>query len=315
MINACSNKRRNNAEDPHPLRPYSKLIINAAITGMVPRKKDTPYVPVTIDEIVEDAVKCVSAGASILHLHARDEHETPTYKAEYFAKIIEGIRPKCPEVIICVTTSGRTYNEFEKRSEVLDLDGLVKPDMASLTLGSLYFPAETGVNEPHVIMKLAERMKEKGITPELEVFDTGMINTAKYLYRKGYISPPFYFNVILGSIYSTQARMSDLCYLVNTLPQDALWAGGGIGIFQLTVNTAAIVMGGHVRIGIEDNIWYDYKKMELTTNVKSIQRVKRIASELGREIATPLEAREMMGLETTVVCREKVRMSSTVQVT
>jgi 3-keto-5-aminohexanoate cleavage enzyme len=298
MMNVQRKNKRYNTEDPHPLKPYSKLIINAAITGMVPKKKDTPFVPVTMNEIIEDAVKCVSAGASILHLHARDQEENPTYKSEIYAKMIEGIRKEYPEVVICVTTSGRNYKEFEKRSEVLDLDGFVKPDMASLTLGSLNFPKQASINDPEMIMKLADKMKSKGIVPELEVFDTGMVNTARYLCRKEYLTPPFYFNVILGSIYSTQARMSDLSYLVNLLPQDALWAGGGIGVFQLIVNSAAIIMGGHVRVGIEDNIWYDLAKTELTTNGKSIKRLKRIAAELGREIATPEETRQMLGLGT-----------------
>jgi uncharacterized protein (DUF849 family) len=293
------NNGRNNrfkTDDPHPFKPYSKLIINAAITGMVPKKKDTPFVPVAVDEIIEDAAKCVAAGASLLHLHARDEEENPTYKADIYAKMIAGIRRECPDAVICVTTSGRTYNEFEKRSEVLDLDGSVKPDMASLTLGSLNFPTQASINEPAMIMKLAEKMLAKGIMPELEIFDTGMVNTAQYLWRKEYIRPPFYFNVILGSIYSTQARMSDLCHLKGLLPQDAVWAGGGIGVFQLAVNSGAMIMGGHVRVGIEDNIWYDYQKTELTTNDKSITRLRRIAAELGREIATPAEARQMIGL-------------------
>ena len=300
MENNGTRKNRFRVDEPHPLNPFSKLIINAAITGMVPKKKDTPHVPVTVEEITEDAINCVAAGASILHLHARDEEENPTYKAEVYAKMIEGIRQECPDVIICVTTSGRTYNEFEKRSEVLDLDGFVKPDMASLTLGSLNFPKQASINDPEMIMKLAEKMKEKGIMPELEIFDTGMVNTARYLHRSGYLSPPFYFNVILGSVYSTQARMSDLSYLISLLPPDAVWASGGIGLFQLVVNTAAIVMGGHVRTGVEDNIWYDHRKTELTTNEKSIQRIGRIARELGREIATPEEARNMLGLNTAM---------------
>jgi uncharacterized protein (DUF849 family) len=297
------NNRRFKTDDPHPLKPYSKLIINAAITGMVPRRKDSPYVPITVDEIIKDAIKCSLGGASILHLHARDGNERPTYKSEIYAKIIEGIRKQCPDVIICVTTSGRTYNEFEKRAEVLDLDGDVKPDMASLTLGSLNFPKKTSINEPGVIMKLAEKMADKDIKAELEVFDTGMVNTARYLYRKRLIKPPFYFNVILGSIYSTQARMADFSHLVSLLPEDAVWAGGGMGIFQLVVNSAAIVMGGHVRVGLEDNLWYDFGKEELTTNERSIQRIKRIAAELGREIANPEEARKMMGLNTPVVTK------------
>jgi uncharacterized protein (DUF849 family) len=267
---------------------------------MVPGKKDSPHIPITVEEIVGDAVRCVSTGASILHLHARDEDGKATYKSEIYARIIKAVREECPDVIICVTTSGRFYNIFEKRAEVLDLDGDVKPDMASLTLGSLNFPKQASINEPGVIMKLAEKMADKGIKPELEVFDTGMVNTARYLYRKRLIKPPFYFNVILGSIYSTQARMADFSHLVNLLPEDVVWAGGGIGVFQLVINSAAIIMGGHVRVGLEDNIWYDNGKQELTTNKKSIQRIKRIAKEIGREIASPAEAREMLGLNVAV---------------
>lgn len=290
------NNNRSNIEDPHPLNPFDKLIINAAITGMVPTKKDTPHVPVTVEEIIEDGVRCVSAGASILHLHARDKHERPTHRAGVFARIIEGIRRECPEVVVCVSTSGRACGEFEKRSEVLDLDGFAKPDMASLTLGSLNFPGQASINTPDMIMRLAERMKEKGIKPELEIFDSGMINAAKYLYRKGYICPPFYFNIILGSIYSTQARMSDIAYLSGLLPQDATWAGGGIGVFQLVVNAGAMVMGGHVRAGIEDNIWYDNQKKQLATNEGIIRRIRRIADELGREVASPEDVRRLLGL-------------------
>jgi 3-keto-5-aminohexanoate cleavage enzyme len=280
-----------------PANDYPKLIINAAITGMVPKKKDTPHVPITPEEIIEDSLRCVSAGASILHLHARDEYEVPTYKAEVYGRIIEGIRRHCPEAVLCVTTSGRTYNEFEKRAEVLDLDGPLKPDMASLTMGSLNFLGQASVNSPGMIMRLAEKMAIKGIKPELEIFDPGMVNSVKYLYRKGYLKPPFYFNLILGSVYSSQGRLSDLVYLRSLLPPDAVWAGGGLGTFQLVVNSASILMGGHVRVGIEDNICYDRERKELTTNEKSILRLKRIASELGREIASPEEARRMLGLK------------------
>jgi 3-keto-5-aminohexanoate cleavage enzyme len=282
--------------DPYPLQPYSKLIINAALTGMVPMKRHTPHIPVTPEEIIEQGIECVHAGASILHLHAREADERPTWKPEIYAKIIEGIRNECPMAILCVTTSGREFNTFEKRSAVLELDGDVKPDMASLTLGSLNFPGQASINDPAMIMGLAGRMKDKGIKPELEIFDTGMINTAKYLCHKGLIDHPFYFNILLGSIYSTQATMSDLTNLVHLLPPDAVWAGAGIGVFQLVVNTAAVVMGGHVRVGLEDNIWYDHGKTRPATNAELIRRVMRIAREFGRDSATPLEARQRLQL-------------------
>jgi uncharacterized protein (DUF849 family) len=288
---------RRNIDFAHPLKPYNKLIINVALTGMTPIKKDTPFVPITIDEIIDDAIKCVNVGASMLHIHARDRNGVPTYKAEIYEQIIKGIREKCPAIVICVTTSGRYYNQFIKRAEVLKLNGSLKPDMASLTLGSIDFPDQTSINEPLTIIRLAEKMKKVGIKPELEVFDTGMINMAKYLYKKGYIEPPFYFNILLGSIYSTQARMADLCYLVDQLPKKSIWAGAGIGIFQRVVNNASIIMGGHVRTGIEDNIWYDYEKNELTTNVKTILRLKEMAKIIGREIAKPQETRKMLDLK------------------
>ena len=285
------------APDPHPLQPYNKLIINAAITGIVPTKAQTPFVPVSTEEIIEDGILCALAGASILHLHARATDQKPTCKASAFAPIIEGIRRECPDVIICVTTSGRAFNDFASRSEVLDLDGHAKPDMASLTLGSLNFPTQASINDPEMIQRLAEKMKNRSIKPELEIFDSGMLNAAKHLFRKRYLAPPFYFNIILGSIYSAQARVTDLAHLVSQLPRNAAWAAGGIGVFQLVANSAAILMGGHVRVGIEDNIWYDHKKTMLTTNEKSIERIKRIATEFEREIATPLEARTMVGLQ------------------
>lgn len=288
---------RRNIDFAHPLKPYNKLIINVALTGMTPIKKDTPFVPTTIDEIIDDAIKCVNVGASMLHIHARDRNGVPTYKAEIYEQIIKGIREKYPEIVICVTTSGRYYNQFIKRAEVLKLNGSLKPDMASLTLGSIDFPDQTSINEPLTIIRLAEKMKKAGIKPELEVFDTGMINMAKYLYKKGYIEPPFYFNILLGSIYSTQARMADLCYLVDQLPKKSIWAGAGIGIFQRVVNNASIIMGGHVRTGIEDNIWYDYEKNELTTNVKTILRLREMAKIIGREIAKPQETRKMLDLK------------------
>jgi len=284
------------ATAPHPLRPFPKLIINAAPTGMVPQKRDTPHVPIDADEVIEDGCRCVEAGASILHLHARDPDGAPTQRPEDFAPLLEGLRKACPEVVLCVTTSGRVYNDFERRAAVLDLAGDAKPDMASLTLSSLNFPRQASVNPPDTVHRLAERMQERGIKPELEVFDAGMINAARQLMVRGLVAPPLYFNVLFGSIYSVQARMADLAYLEGQLPPGSLWAGAGIGVFQLVVNTAAILMGGHVRVGLEDNIWYDHARTELATNGDLIRRVRRIATELQREIATPAETRAMLGI-------------------
>ena len=283
---------------PYPLTPYPKVIINAALTGMVPTKKDTPHVPVSVDEIVSDAIKCCRAGASIVHLHARDASGAPTYRKDIYAQIIRGIRQVCPDLIICVSTSGRVFTEFDQRAEVLQLDGDAKPDMASLTLGSLNFPSQASINAPDMVEKLALKMKEQGIMPELEIFDTGMISTTKILLKKGVFSNPCYCNILLGSMYAGQATISDAAYFVQMLPDDFIWSMAGIGIFQLKMNIASMIMGGGVRVGIEDSIYYDANKTQLATNEAFVQRIVRIAGEIGRDIATPIETRRLLGLTT-----------------
>lgn len=281
---------------PHPVTPYPKLIINAAITGMVPMKKDTPHVPITVDEIIKDAAECCKAGASMVHIHARDEDGSPTYKKEIYADIIRGIRGQCPDVIICASTSGRIHNTFEKRSEVFELKGDAKPDMGSLTMGSLNFPGQASINTPDMIENLAVKMKESGIIPEIEIFEAGMINMTKILMKKGVLAGPFYFNLLLGSIYSAPATLFDLSCMVQSLPRGVIWGAAGIGKFQLTMNLAAILMGGNVRVGLEDNVYYDNGKTNFATNPMLIQRLVKFSHDIGREVATPREARELIGI-------------------
>ncbi len=281
---------------PHPITPYPKLIINAAITGMVPTKKDTPHVPLRVDEIVKDATACCRAGASIIHLHARDANGAPTYKKEIFAEMIGGLRANCPDVIVCVSTSGRVHNTFEKRSQVLELEGELKPDLGSLTMGSLNFPNQASINTPEMIENLALKMKDRGIAPEIEVFETGMIYAAKVLMKRGVLVAPFYFNLLLGSVFSAPATLFDLSHMVISLPSDVHWGAAGIGQFQLKMNFAAVLMGGHVRVGLEDNIYFDYKRKTLATNPMLVERAAKFGQEVGREVASPREAREMFGL-------------------
>jgi 3-keto-5-aminohexanoate cleavage enzyme len=303
--------------DDHPLRPYPKLLVNCALTGMVPTKDDTPHVPVTPEEIARDAKLCIEAGATMLHVHARDQDGKPTYRKEIYEDIIGRIRDLDPRVIICASTSGRLFREPELRGEVLQLKGRHRPDMASLTLGSFNFPraivalASPGKkagdsvdpsfsispNPPETIMQLARMMSERGIKPELEVFEAGMINYGIYLMRKDILPGDRpYFNLILGSLGAARASMASLSHMVDNLPTGAIWAAAGTGRFQLPINVAAIVMGGGVRVGVEDCIYYDYGKKVLATNAKLVERLTRIAGEIGREIATAEEAREMLGL-------------------
>lgn len=282
--------------NPAPLSQYPPLIINVCLTGMIPSKLHTPYVPISIEEIIEDAIKVHDAGASVVHIHARDENGLPTPDASIYEKILNGIRRERPGLICCVSTSGRNRSDFKSRSEVLELTGKGKPDMASLTLGSLNFLTGSSINSIDIIEQLAMKMKEKKIKPELEVFDYGMINLATYLERHQLISGKKYFNLLLGNINTAPATMGNLSALSDALPKGSIWGASGLGKFQLPMNTAAILAGGHVRVGIEDSIYYDYKQTQLTSNETLVKRVVRIYNELQREIATTQEAREIIGL-------------------
>jgi 3-keto-5-aminohexanoate cleavage enzyme len=273
-----------------------KLIINAAITGMIPTKKDNPNVPVTPDEIAGECAKCFQAGASIFHLHARDAEGKPSYRSEIYREVIQKVKKLCPDVIVCVSCSGRVFNTFEKRSEVLNLEGDVKPDMASLTLGSLNFPKQASVTDPEMIRRLAEEMHARGILPELEVFDFGMLDYAKFLIKRGILKPPFYFNLILGSLGTLSATPFHLISLVQELPEGAAWGAAGIGRFQFPINSLAVTMGGHVRVGLEDNLYMDPDKKVMATNVALIARIANLSRAAGREICTPQEARKIIGL-------------------
>lgn len=272
--------------------PVGPLIIKLAPTGMIPTRKDTPYVPLTPEEIAKDTYKSYKLGVSVIHVHARDEQGMPTYKREIFEDIFARIKDKCPDIIICATTSGRVHPQVEHRAEALE----TRPEMASLTMGSLNFPRYSSVNPMETIKLLADSMRDKCILPELEIFEPGFINTSIYLARKGYLKPPLHYNMLLGSLGSIPGDLRDLVYLVESLPQGSTWSATGIGRFQTQINVGAILMGGHVRVGIEDSIYYNYKKKELATNENLVKRIVRIAEEIGRDIATPKEARKILGI-------------------
>lgn len=275
----------------------NKLIINFTPTGMVPTKAMTSLVPISVEEIVEDVLDCARLGVSIVHIHARDSQGTPTPDPEVFSEIIRGIRRERQDLILCVTTSGRTHPRLEDRAAVLDLGGETKPDMASLTLSSMNFARTASVNSPEIIQALARRMLERGIRPELEVFEAGMINYGKYLMNKGLLQSPGYFNLLLGNIATAQADEPTLDLMLGSLPEGATWALAGIGDCQLRVHRWAIERGGHVRVGLEDNIYLDEKRTKLASNRMQVQRIVNLADELGREISTPDETRSHLGLE------------------
>ena len=281
---------------PHPLRPYAPLIINAAITGMVPRRARVPDLPVTAEQIIEAAQQCFAAGATIVHLHARAADESPEWRREAYEAFIPEIRASCPGIVVCATTSGRTFGELDQRADVLKLEGDARPDMASLTLGSLNFRDVASVNSPEMIRNLATRMADAGIRPELEIFDTGMAYFAHTLRDEGLLPAPMYANLLLGSVNTAPARMGDLAHLIDALPAGTTWAAAGIGAFQLPMNALAVFAGGHVRTGLEDNPYFDHAARSPADNAQLVRRIAALAETAGRTISTPEQTRSALGL-------------------
>jgi len=275
-----------------------ELIVNFTPTGMIPTKEMTPHVPVSVAEIVEDVHRAVEKGITMVHLHARDaESGEPTYKKEIYADIISGIRKFDPCLVICVSLSGRNFSRLEERSDAMLLEGDLKPDMGSLTLSSLNFNKVASMNAPSMIADLARIMKERNMVPELEAFDIGMINYAKYLVKKNLIEAPFYFNLLLGNIACAQADLLHSGMMVNDLPEDSFWSMAGIGEAQLPMNSLSIAVGGGVRVGLEDNIWYDSNRTQLATNLSLLERVHTIAHANGRSVMSSETFRKRMRLE------------------
>ena len=267
-----------------------KLIITVAPTGSVPTKKMTPYIPIAPDEIIETAIRCESAGASIIHIHARaPEDESPSTDFSIFKQIVTGVR-KQTNLIVQISTGARAGGKYEERSERLKLC----PEMASLTTGSVNFPNSVYSNSPDLIAALAKDMLAYKIKPEMEIFDTSMINNALMLAREELAIFPLHFNFVMGLKGAIPATVENLTHLKNSIPAGSTWTASGIGKYQLIVNTYAILMGGHVRVGLEDNIYYI--KGQLAGNEQMVERIVRLSREFGRQIAQPDEARKILGL-------------------
>jgi uncharacterized protein (DUF849 family) len=274
----------------------SPIIINLAPTGMIPTKEMTTHVPISVAEIVEDVNKCIKLGANIIHLHARGEDGLPTWRKETYQKLIAGIREINPKVLLGVSLSGRNWSDYEKRGDALQIPGEYKPDLASLTLSSMNFATGASINSPDTIMRLAEEMLTRGIKPELEIFDLGMVNYALYLLNKGLLVRPLYFNFIFGNVAGVQPKPTHLTALLNDLPEDSVWTAGGIGRHQFAANQLGLANGNGVRVGLEDNYFADLERTELATNQSLVAAISERASELKRSVATASEARAMLGL-------------------
>jgi 3-keto-5-aminohexanoate cleavage enzyme len=267
-----------------------KLIITVAPTGSVPKKKNNPHVPITPEEVIETGVRCEAAGASIFHIHARNPvDESPSPEYSIFEETYLGLKERT-NLILQISTGGRAGLAYETRCDRLKL----RPEMASLTTGSVNFPDSVYENSLSLIEALAGDMLRYGIKPEMEIFDLAMIANAMDLVQKGLAVPPLHFDFVMGLKGAMPASIENLVHLKNSIPRDATWTVAAIGAAQLEMGIHAILMGGHVRVGLEDNIYY--RKGELATNERLIERIVNLAGEVGREVATPDEARKILSL-------------------
>lgn len=272
------------------------FVLNFAPTGMVPQANNSPHVPLAPSNIADQVSAAAEVGITIVHLHARSADGTPSHDPEIYGDIIGRIRSRHPELVICISLSGRHTPEFSLRAAPLQLTEWLKPDMASLTLGSLNFSRAASINQPDMVRQLAEEMLGRGVMPELECFDTGMVNYARYLADRKIILPPFYFNFILGNPASAQADPLSLGLLTTMLPQPSLWAAGGIGRAQTTSHALALAAGGGVRTGLEDNLHANLARTQLATNLDLVRRAHTLGSLLERPVMTSAAFRSQMQL-------------------
>lgn len=268
-------------------------VITVAITGAIPRKADTPAVPVTPSEQIESTHEAFEAGASVVHIHVRDEDESPSSDPELFARVRDGVVEHCPGMIIQFSTGGRGRTQSE-RGQMLYL----KPDMASLTTGSVNFPSQIYENPPQLVEQLARSMLEYTVKPEIEVFDAAMLYNAKLLADRGLLKRPCQVQFVMGIPNALPARRQLLEFLVGELTDlmpDATWSAAGIGRHQLEVNQWCLELGGHVRTGLEDNIKYDKDRLA-RSNAELVARVAEMCGAFGRHAATAAEARTLFKL-------------------
>lgn len=267
-----------------------KLIITVAPTGNVPTKAMNPFLPVTPEEILQTAEECRAAGASLVHIHARDATGKPTLDPDVFERIHNLISSRT-DLIVQISTGGRAGMDPKARAAAVRR---IRPEMASLTTGSMNFPDRVYANPQNEIEFLAGVMKQVGTKPEMEIFEPGMIANALALADKDLAEPPLHFDFVLGSRGSLPASPKNLLFLSELIPAGSTWTVASVGRWQLPMAVLSIIMGGHVRVGLEDNIFT--RKGELATNQQLVARVARIAAEVGRPLATPEEARRILGL-------------------
>ncbi len=281
-----------------------KLIISAALTGSWPAKAQNPAVPITEEEIAQAAIDCWRAGAAIVHLHVRNEQGKVTCDPARYAKARDLIRASGSDVIINMSTGGGAgQTTDEQRAEPISL----KPEIASFDCGSLNFGQTVFVNSPAFLDELAARMGRHGVLPEIECFEPGHVANALRLIDDGKLKPPFWFQFVLGVRGGSPGTVKQLLNLIDMLPAGAKWSVCGIGRAQLPLGIAGMAMGGHVRTGLEDNIFF-HKGELATSNAQLVERLVRIAGEIGRPVATAAEARQLLGLKALTTAPEVIAL-------
>ncbi|WP_445599812.1 3-keto-5-aminohexanoate cleavage protein [Azospirillum sp. A39] len=270
----------------------SRVMITVAPTGAFPTKEHNPAVPMTPREIADDVVACWTAGAAIAHLHMRDENGRGTMDKARFAETVARIRDRC-DIVLNLTTSGDLDATDETRmAHIIEL----KPELASYDAGTMNWGHSTlFVNHPRFLETLGRTMVENGIRPEIEVFDAGMYYNAAYYMKQGVIKAPGYFQFVLGAPGGTAATVENLVYLKSLLPPDAVWSAFGIGASHLPILFATIALGGHVRVGMEDNVFYAKGRLA-TSNAEFVERAVRLVHEANQDVATPSDARTILNL-------------------
>ncbi|GAA0239756.1 3-keto-5-aminohexanoate cleavage enzyme [Metaclostridioides mangenotii] len=274
-----------------------KVIITAAICGAEVTKEHNPNVPYTVEEIAREAKSAYDAGASIIHLHVREDNGAPTQDKNRFKECIDAIKIACPDAIIQPSTGGAVGMSNEERIQPVDL----YPEMATLDCGTCNFGGdEIFVNTENTIKEFGKRMIELNIKPEIEVFDKGMVDMAIRLNKKGFINDNMHFNFVMGVNGGIGATYRDLMFMRESIPQNSTFTVSGIGRYQFDMIALGVLMGGHVRVGFEDNV-YMKKGVPASSNGEFVRKAANIVRELGREVATPEEARQILGLEAKIL--------------
>jgi len=270
-----------------------KLIITAAITGSRISRQQTPYIPINPKEIAQSSIEAWEAGAAIVHIHVRDPKTgLGTQDLSLFRQVVKKIREHT-DLILCLTTSGIPGRNLPTEERLVPLE--LKPELASFDAGSINLGGDVFINTPEFLEAAARRMKELVIKPELEIFDVGMLIHCLRLRDQGLLEEPLHFQFVLGTPHGSPATPKALLHMLDLTPANSTWSIIGIGRNHLPMAMLGLSMGGHIRIGLEDNIYYS-RGVLATSNAQLVERIVRIANEYGRDIATPGEARKILGL-------------------